>query len=195
MGRCHSCGSRIAWRYPAVEALTGALFLLTVWRFGFGVRSVLLLVLLSALVVVTFTDLEHKMIPHAVTLPGIPLGLIGSLFTLDPSPQDAALGVLMGAGLVYFVAIYGEVIFKQESMGGGDVNLLAMIGAFLGYKLMFVTFVFAVITSGLISLGLIAARVVTRKDLIPFGPYLAIGAVVAMFAGDWLIDWYIRLSR
>lgn len=195
MGRCRGCGSRVAWRYPAVEALTGLLFLLAVWRFGIGVRSVVLLVFLCALVVVTFVDLEHQIIPHAVTLPGIPLGLIGSLITLDPSPRDAAAGALIGAGLVYLFAVYAEVAFQRESIGGGDVNLLAMIGAFLGWRLMLVSFVFAIGASACLSLGLIATRVLTRKDQIPFGPFLALGAVVTLFASDQVIDWLLRLLQ
>lgn len=195
MGRYRGCGCRVAWRYPAVEALTGLLFLLTVWRFGIGVRSVLLLIFLCALVVVTFIDLEHQIIPHAVTLPGIPLGLIGSLITLDPSPRDAAAGALIGAGLVYLVAVYGEVAFQRESMGGGDVNLLAMIGAFLGWRPMLVSFILAIGAGACLSLGLIAARVLTRKDQIPFGPFLALGAVITLFAGDRVIDWLLRLSQ
>lgn len=195
MGNCRGCGSRIAWRYPAVEALTGLLFLLAVWRFGIGVRSVVLLVFLCALVVVTFVDLEHQIIPHAITLPGILLGLIGSLITLDPSPRDAAAGALIGAGLVYLFAVYAEIAFQRESIGGGDVNLLAMIGAFLGWRLMLVSFVLAVGASACLSLGLIATRILTRKDQIPFGPFLALGAVIALFADDRVIDWLLRLLQ
>lgn len=193
LGRCRGCGSRVAWRYPAVEVLTGLLFLLTVWRFGIGVRSILLLIFLCALVVVTFVDLEHQVIPHAVTLPGILLGLIGSLITLDPSPRDAATGALTGAGLVYLFAVYAEVAFQRESIGGGDVNLVAMIGAFLGWRLMLVSFVFAIGASACLSLGLIATRVLTRKDQIPFGPFLALGAVVTLFADDRVTNWLPRL--
>lgn len=195
MGNCRGCGSRVAWRYPAVEALTGLLFLLTVWRFGIGARSVVLLIFLCALVVVTFVDLEHQIIPHAITLPGIPLGLIGSLITLDPSPRDAAAGALIGAGLVYLFAVYAEIAFQRESIGGGDVNLLAMIGAFLGWRLMLVSFVLAIGASACLSLGLIATRVLTRKDQIPFGPFLALGAVIALFADDRAIDWSLRLLQ
>src|SRR5574337_2208036 len=193
MGRCRRCGTRVAWRYPAVEALTGLLFLLTVWRFGIGVRSVLLLVFLCALVVVTFVDLEHLIIPHEITLPGILLGLIGSLITLVPSPRDAAAGALIGAGLVYLVAVYAEVAFQRESLGGGDVNLLSMIGAFLGWRLMLVSFCVAVAAGAFLSLALIASRVLSRKDQIPFGPFLALGAVVALFVGDAAIEWYFGL--
>lgn len=194
-GRCRVCRGRIAWRYPLIELLTGVLFLLTVWRFGFGLRSIFLLIFICSLIVITWIDLDHEIIPHAITLPGIPLGLIGSLVARDPSPWDAVAGTLAGAGLVYLVAVYAEVAFQRESMGGGDVNLLAMIGAFLGWRPMFVSFFCAVALGAVLSLGLIAARVLSRKDQIPFGPFLALGAVVALFAGDRMIDWYISLFR
>ncbi len=194
-GRCRACGGRIAWRYPVVEALTGSLFLLTMLRFGLGARSIFLLIFISGLVVVTFIDLDHEIIPHMVTLPGIPLGLLGSLITRDPSPREAAAGALVGAGLVYLVAVYAEVAFHKESMGGGDVNLLAMIGAFLGWRQVLFSFFVAVAAGASISLVLIAARVLSRKDRIPFGPFLALGAVVALFVGDGMIDWYWGLFR
>jgi len=194
-GRCRGCGGRISWLYPAVEALTGMLFLLTVLRFGLGVRTIFLLAFLCGLVVVTFIDLDYQIIPHAVTLPGIPLGLIASLITWDPSPRDAAAGALVGAGLVYLVAVYAEVAFQRESMGGGDINLLAMIGAFLGWRQVLLSFFLAVGVGACLSLLLIATGVLSRKDRIPFGPFLALGAVVALFGGDGLIDWYWRLLR
>lgn len=194
-GRCRGCGGRISWRYPAVEALTGVLFLLIMLRFGLGVRSIFLLIFICGLVVVTFIDLDHEIIPHAVTLPGIPLGLIASFITRDPSPRDAAAGALVGAGLVYLVAVYAEVAFQRESMGGGDINLLAMIGAFLGWRQVLLSFFLAVGAGACLSLLLIASGVLSRKDRIPFGPFLALGAVVALFGGDGLIDWYWRLLR
>jgi len=112
-GRCRGCGGRISWRYLAVEALTGVLFLLTMLRFGLGVRTIFVLAFLCGLVVVMFIDLDHQVIPHAVTLPGILLGLIASLITRDPSPRDAAAGALVGAGLVYLVAVYASVAFQS----------------------------------------------------------------------------------
>ena len=194
-GRCRTCSSRISWRYPAVEALTGSLFLLTTWHFGLEMRSILLLIMMCGLIVVTFIDLDHQIIPHVVTLPGILLGLIGSFITRDPSPRDAAAGALVGAGLVYLVAVYAEVAFQKESMGGGDVNLLAMIGAFLGWRQALLTFFFAVVFGACLSLVLIATRALSRKDRIPFGPFLAVGAVVALFWGDGVTNWYWGLFR
>ena len=194
-GRCRRCKALIRWRYPLVEGLTAGLYLMTVLHFGFTIRTVFLLLFFSLLVVITFIDLDHGIIPHALTLPGIPLGLIGSLITRDPSPWDALAGALVGAGLVYLIAVYAEVAFQKESMGGGDVNLLAMIGAFLGWRLMFLAFFSAVASGACLALGLNAAGVLSRKDRIPFGPFLALGAFMALFVGDEVIGWYVRLFQ
>jgi leader peptidase (prepilin peptidase)/N-methyltransferase len=168
---------------------------MTVLHFGVTTRTAFLLLFVSALVVITFIDLDHGIIPHLLTLPSIPLGLISSVLTFEPSPLDAVAGALVGAGLVYLVAVYAEVAFQRESMGGGDVTLLSMIGAFLGWRLMLVSFGVAVVSGACLSLGLIASRVLSRKDQIPFGPFLALGAVVALFVGNEVIDWYLNLFR
>lgn len=194
-GRCRHCKAAIPWRYPLVEGLTAGLYFLTVSHFGLTTRTVFLLLFLSVLLVITFIDLDHGIIPHLLSLPGIPIGLIASFLTYDPPPLEAVTGALAGAGLVYLVAVYAEVAFRQESMGGGDVNLLSMIGAFLGWRLMLVSFGFAVVSGACLSLGLIGAGVLSRKDRIPFGPFLALGAVVALFIGNELIDWYLGLFR
>ncbi|MDE2058805.1 MAG: prepilin peptidase [candidate division NC10 bacterium] len=194
-GRCRRCKAPIHWRYPLVEGLTAGLYLMTVLHFGFTIRTAFLLLFLSVLVVITFIDLDHGIIPHILSLPVIPIGLLASILTYDPPPLQAVTGAFVGAGLVYLVAVYAEVAFQRESMGGGDVNLLSMIGAFLGWRLMLVSFGVAVISGACLSLGLIAARVLSRKDRIPFGPFLALGAVVALFIGNELIDWYLSLFR
>ncbi len=192
VGRCRQCKASIPWRYPLVEGLTAGLYLMTVLQFGVTIHTAFLLVFLSVLVVITFIDLDHGIIPHILSLAVIPIGLVASVLTYDPPPLDAVTGACVGAGLVYLVAVYAEVAFQQESMGGGDVNLLSMIGAFLGWRLMLVSFGVAVISGAILSVGLIAAGVLTRKDRIPFGPFLALGAAVALFSGNRLIDWYIR---
>lgn len=192
-GRCRRCKTRIHWRYPLVEGLTAGLYLLTVLHSGVTIRTAFLLLFLSVLVAITFIDLDHKIIPHVLSLPLIPIGIMASLLTYDPPPLDAAAGALVGAGLVYLVAVYAEVAFRRESMGGGDVNLLSMIGAFLGWRLMLVSFGVAVMAGAFLSVALIATRVLSRKDQIPFGPFLALGATVALFVGDRMIEWYFGL--
>ncbi|NJD68645.1 MAG: prepilin peptidase [candidate division NC10 bacterium] len=192
-GRCRRCKTPIGWRYPLVEGLTAALYILTVLQFGVTLRTAFLLLFLSVLVAITFIDLNHKIIPHSLSLTAIPIGLVASLLTFDPPPRDAVTGALIGAGLVYLIAVYAEVAFKRESMGGGDVNLVSMIGAFLGWRLMLVAFGVAVFAGAFLSVALIASRILSRKDQIPFGPFLALGATVALFVGDRMIEWYFEL--
>ncbi len=193
--RCRGCGARISPQYPAVEALTAVLFLAALARFGLAPRGLLAAAFLCALVVVTFVDLEHQIIPHAVTLPGIPLGLLGTFLGGGPSLPEALVGCLGGAGFVYLVALYCEVILDREAMGMGDVNLVAMMGAFLGWRALVVAFLTATVTGSAVSLALIGLRRRSRRDPIPFGPFLALGAAVALFVGEAVIRWYLGLLR
>jgi len=219
-GRCRACGARIAWRYPLVELLTGLLFLLTVARFGLDPSTPFLLFFLSTLVVATFIDLEHQIIPHALTLPAIPLGLLMSLLFHSPPFGEALVGSFAGAGLLYLVAVYGEVLLRKESMGGGDVNLIAAIGAFLGWRKMLLALFLGAVFGAVGGTILVVWR--KRREgaascptfvldatlasqagregsepadatRIPFGPFLALGAVVALFSGEELIRWYGNL--
>ena len=194
-GRCRACRGRISPQYPAVEALTALLFLGALASFGTTPRGLLAAAFLCALIVVTFVDLEHQLIPHAVTLPGIPIGLLGAMLGGDPSLPEALIGCLGGAGFVYLVALYCEVILDREAMGMGDVNLVAMMGAFLGWRALIVAFLAATVSGSVVSLTLIALRRRSRRDPIPFGPFLALGAAVALFLGDALIQWYLGLLR
>lgn len=205
-GRCRACRARISWRYPLVEALTALLFVFALGRFGVSARSLFLLLFLSALVVASFIDLEHQIIPHAITLVGIPLGLLGSVVTQEPPFPDALVGALCGAGLLYFVAVYGEVLLKKECMGGGDVNLLGMIGAFLGWQKMLLALFLGAVFGSVIGLMMMASgwwlgrsttnhQSLIANHRIPFGPFLALGAAVALFFGEGLVRWYISLLR
>lgn len=190
-GRCRACGAPIAWRYPLVEALTGALFAVTVARFGLGLDTAIWLVFLAGLVVVSFIDLDHQIIPNAVTLPGIPLGLVAGLLTGEPPLLDRLIGMLAGAGFLYLVLYYGGTLYGQEAMGEGDLNLIALIGAFLGWRAVVITILVGCLLGATAGVGLILLRRLSRRQHIPFGPFLALGAVAALFWGDQLIAWYL----
>lgn len=194
-GRCRACGTGIPWRYPAVEGLAGVLLALTLHRFGWHARTAALVIFVLALVVVTFVDLEHQIIPHAVTLPGIPLGLVASLLPGRPQPTEALVGALAGAGFLYLVAVYGDALLKKESMGGGDVNLAAMMGAFLGWRLLAVACFLACLAGSVVGGSLLLLKVKSREEPIPFGPFLALGGLLALFEGEPLINWYWGLWR
>ncbi len=192
-GRCRACGHAISWRYPLVEALTALLFVLTVARFGVTLKSTFLLTFLCGLVVVSFIDLDHQIIPNAITLPGIPLGLIGGLLVREPPLLDRLIGTLAGAGFLYLMLFYGGVLYGQEAMGEGDLNLIALVGAFLGWKAVVVTILVACLVGSVLGLGLMALKRLGRRQHIPFGPFLSLGAVVGLLWGDRLVSWYFGL--
>lgn len=194
-GRCRACGDPIAWRYPLVEGLTGILFALTVAYFGVTLQAALLLAFLGGLVVVSFIDVDHQVIPNVVTLPGIPLGLLGGLLVGEPPFLDRLIGALAGAGFLYLVLLYGGVVYGQDAMGEGDLNLIALVGAFLGWRAVVVTILVACLVGSAVGLGLMASGRLARRQHMPFGPFLALGAVVALFWGQALIGWYLSFMR
>ncbi len=194
-GRCRSCGNSISWRYPLVEGLTGILFALTVVRFGVSLQAAFLASFLCGLVVVSFIDLDHQIIPNAITLPGIPLGVLAGLLVGQPPFLDRLIGSLAGAGFLYLVLFYGGVLYGQEAMGEGDLNLIALVGAFLGWKAVVITILVGCLVGSVVGLSLIALGRVGRRQHIPFGPFLSLGAVVALFCGEQLIAWYLGLLR
>ncbi len=189
-GRCRSCGQPISWRYPLVEGLTGLLFVLTVARFGPTALAASSLLLVSALVIVAFVDLDHQIIPNVITLPGIPLGLLAGLVDGGPLILDRILGALTGAGFLYLVLLYGGALYGQDAMGEGDLNLMALVGAFLGWKAVIITLLVGCLSGSLVGVTLIALRRLGRRQHIPFGPFLALGALVSLLWGDALIAWY-----
>jgi leader peptidase (prepilin peptidase)/N-methyltransferase len=191
-GRCRACRQPIAWRYPMVEALTALLFVLTVSRFGVTLQTAFLLAFLCGLVVVSFIDLDHQIIPNVITLPGIPLGLIGGLLVREPPLLDRLIGTLAGAGFLYLVLFYGGALYGQEAMGEGDLNLIALVGAFLGWKAVVVTILVACVVGSAVGLALMALKRLGRRQHIPFGPFLALGAVVGLFWGERLLGWYLK---
>jgi leader peptidase (prepilin peptidase)/N-methyltransferase len=191
-GRCRSCQAPIPWRYPLVEALTGALFAATLVCWGTTWQALSLLLLLSALIVVTFIDLDHQIIPNIITLPGIPVGILTGFLVSDPPLLDRILGTLIGAGFLYLVLYYGSVFYGQDAMGEGDLNLLAMIGAFLGWRAVLITLLVGCMSGSLVGLALIGTKRLSRREHMPFGPFLCLGAVVALFAGESLITWYLQ---
>ncbi len=193
-GRCRACGQRISWRYPAVEALTGVLFTANVMVFGVSPWAAVSCVLVAALVVVTFIDLDHQIIPDVISLPGIVVGLLSAVPGWGPSLVDRVFGVLLGGGLLWAVAVFYEWVRRREGMGGGDVKLLAMIGAFLGWRGVLITLLVGSLSGSLVGASRILLRRAEAGVPIPFGPFLALGAVVALFWGEALISWYIEFA-
>ncbi|HEY3248941.1 MAG TPA: prepilin peptidase [bacterium] len=189
-GRCRHCGRPIGWRYPAVEFATGALLVLLWFHFAPQGRPLALAnaaILSLLLVPIFFIDLEHRLVPNAITYPGIVIGLI-----LAGAAGRLVDALLTGAGAGAF--FFAVAVVSRGGMGGGDVKLAAMLGVFLGWPDAAVAILLAFIGGAAVGVGLIAARLRTRKDAIPFGPALAAGAIVALFAAGPLVRWYLGLQ-
>lgn len=191
-GRCRQCRAAISVRYPIVELVTGLVFAGHYLMFGLDILLVPRLLFASVLIVLFAIDLEHHLLPNAITLPGIVVGLAFSLL-VPPGVRAAVIGVLVGGGVLWII---GEGYFRltgQEGMGGGDVKMLAMIGAFLGWKLVLVTLVFSSIAGSLVGMLVIATRRGGMKYALPYGTFLALGALVASLFGERIVDWYVGL--
>ena len=188
-GRCRQCRAPISAQYPIVELVTGLLFVLVAWLTPVGPLLVSRLILVAILVALFGIDLEHQILPNSITLPGIIVVLMFS-FIAPPGWKDALLGALLGAGVLYGIAAAYYAVRREEGLGMGDVKMLAMIGAFLGWKAVLVTMVLSSFSGAAIGLALISAQRGGMKLALPFGTFLAVGAVAAMLAGEPLITWY-----
>lgn len=193
-GRCRNCAVRIPFRYPLVEGLTGIAGLATFWFFGMTPHALLMFAFVCALIVITFIDLDHQIIPDVISLPGILIGFTAAFLPDTPPWQESLFGILVGGGILWAIAEGYFRLTGREGMGGGDVKLLAMIGAFLGWRAIPVTLMVASLSGTLVGLVAMLRSGGDRQMAIPFGPFLAAGALAAMFAGDPLIDWYMRLT-
>jgi leader peptidase (prepilin peptidase)/N-methyltransferase len=189
-GRCRSCRAPISLRYPIVEALTAGLF---VWHFAvFGLSPLLVvrIVFACALLVLFAIDLEHQILPDRITLPGIVLGFACSLF-LPPGPLLSLGGIVAGGGVLWAIAEGWYRLRKVDAMGFGDVKMLAMVGAFLGLRLVLLTFVLSTMLGGLVGVALLATRRANMATAVPFGTMLAVAALIASLYGDSILTWYL----
>jgi len=191
-GRCRTCRERIGIRYPIIEAITALMFAAAWWYYGPGLLLASRLVFGCALVVLFAIDLEHHLLPNAITLPGIAVGLAFSLF-VEPGWWMALLGVVLGGGALYATAEVYYRVRHEEGLGMGDVKMLAMVGAFLGWKLTLMTLMLASVAGSIIGLALIAAGRGTMKYALPFGTFLALGAAAAGTIGPAILHWYLGL--
>jgi leader peptidase (prepilin peptidase) / N-methyltransferase len=197
--RCRSCKEKIPARYPVVEALNAFFYLVVFWRFGPEWSSLIYFLLCSALIVITFIDLDFQIIPDRITLPGIPIGLVAGSFLLpDPFLRAENLGFISsltgaaaGFSFFYIVAFLSIKVLKKEGMGGGDIKMMAMLGGFLGWKAVILTTFLGSLFGSAIGIGLMAFRGRERGSLIPFGPFLAMGAVISLFFGQEILIWYL----
>ena len=189
--QCRTCKEPISLRYPLIEAMTSAMFVAAWWYYGPGPLLASRLVFGCALIVLFAIDLEHHLLPNVITLPGIVLGFAFS-FVTEPGWVASLIGLLAGGGSLYLIAVVYFWVRHEEGLGMGDPKMLAMIGAFLGWKLTLVTLMIASLTGSVVGVGLIAAGRGSMKYALPFGCFLAVGAAAAATIGPALLEWYLR---
>ncbi len=189
-GRCRGCRAPISIRYPIVELVTG-LFAMATWQ-QFGLRSATLIYFLfiAALLVITFIDIDHRIIPDIISLPGIPLGFAASFLLPELDWMSSLIGILAGGGILLSIAWGYHFFTGKEGMGGGDIKLLAMIGAFLGWKGVFFTVMASSFIGTAVGIVMMVRAGKGMKMALPFGPFLAIGAILYLYFGPQIIRWY-----
>ena len=194
-GRCGFCQVRIPLRYALVEALTGLLFVVVLYSFGLSLATPVYWLFVAALVTITFIDLDHQIIPDVISLPGIAIGFLCSFAIPWLAWFDSLLGILLGGGLLLAIAWLYEVLAKREGMGGGDIKLLAMLGAFLGWQAVFPVIFFASLGGSIIGVPLMLIKKKRSRLALPFGPFLAAAALIYLFWGQNIIYWYLSFYR
>ncbi|HEY3381656.1 MAG TPA: prepilin peptidase [Vicinamibacterales bacterium] len=193
-GRCRTCGERISVVYPIVEIATAVVFALTYAAFGATPLFAVRLLFGCAMIVLFVIDLQHQILPNEITLPGIVVGLAASTF-VEPGLAEAVIGAVAGGGALWLVAWGYERLRHRQGMGFGDVKMLAMIGAFLGWKLMLLTLMAASLTGSLVAVALLLAGRADSQSRLPLGTFLALAAVPVCLRGQAIIDWYVTLYR
>jgi leader peptidase (prepilin peptidase)/N-methyltransferase len=190
-GTCRYCQTPISYQYPLVEGLNALATVLLGWKFGLSWAFLQALVLFGALLVISVIDLYHQIIPDIITYPGILIGFGLSWLSGSPGYASSLIGLLIGGGILWLLALGYELLARREGMGGGDIKLLAMIGAFLGWPGVLVGLLAGSFIGTLMGLSLILVWKKDRTYAIPFGPFLSLGAVIHLFFGSILLNWYL----
>ena len=189
-GRCGFCGEPVSARYPAVELLTGVVFALHGLAFEPGPLMLVRLVFAAVLIVLAFIDIDHRILPDSMTLTGIPLGVLASLW-LPPGWRDSLIGIAIGGGSLWLIAEGYYRWRKVEGMGMGDVKMLAMIGAVLGWRAVVVTLVLSSCSGALVGAAMMTRTKDGMRYALPFGTFLSLGALAASLVGERLVTWYL----
>lgn len=191
-GRCKFCDAPISLRYPFIEAFTG-FFAVVCYLNWPPLIAFLHFIFISSLIVITFIDLDFQIIPDIISIPGTILSAIVSVFIFKSSILNTIIAILLGGGLFYLIGKGYEMIKKREGLGGGDVKLMAMFGAYLGIKaVLFITF-FGSLLGSIIGVFLMIFQKKESTYAIPFGPFLCFGAIIYLFFGNKIISWYLTM--
>jgi len=194
-GKCRYCNGNVSLQYPLVEGITALSSFLLFMKFGLSWSYLFYFIFVASLIVITGIDLFHQIIPDVISLPGIGLGLLASLIIPHLTFLNSLMGMLLGGGSLFLVATLYQWLFKREGMGGGDVKLLAMIGAFLGWKAVILTILLSSLIGSISGVIIMVLKGKDFKYAIPFGPFLSLGAAISLFYGEKIILWYLYLNR
>jgi len=212
-GKCRTCGLPISWRYPLVELLNALVYLWVFRELGLNGEAIIIMALCSSLIVITFIDLDYQIIPDSITLPGMVLGLVVAPFFMSPMgdplpfqflPQagpyatgllNSCIGLIAGGAPLFLLGWIWEKLRHVEAMGGGDVKLMGMFGSFLGWKSALLIIMLGAVAGSVVGVTLILLRKHKAENVIPFGPFLAVGAVLTMLYGTDIVSWYLGLLR
>ena len=193
LGRCRRCRHTISWQYPAVEALTALLSLALFIKYGLNYQYAFFFLFLASLVTISFIDLFHKIVPDVISLPGIVIGWAACWIIGHVSWLDSLIGILGGGGSLFLVAYVYERVTAREGMGGGDIKLLAMIGAWMGWEALPYVLLISASTGAVVGLTFILLSGKGYRAQIPFGPFLSLGALLFFFLGSEFKAWYLGL--
>jgi len=194
-GKCRQCQGPISLQYPLIEGITALSSFVLFMKFGASLDYLFYFCFVAALIVITVIDLYHQIIPDVISLPGIGVGLVASLIIPRITFFNSLLGVVSGGGSLFLIATVYQWLVKREGMGGGDVKLLAMIGAFLGWKAVILTILLGSFIGSITGIIVMVSKGKDFKYAIPFGPFLSIGAGIALFYGESIIQWYLFANK
>jgi leader peptidase (prepilin peptidase) / N-methyltransferase len=189
-GRCRKCRVAISPMYPIVEFITGAVFLASYLYYGPSALLIVRLAFAWAMIALFIIDYQHQILPNVITIPGIAVGILANVLA-GPGWIASIIGAAVGAGTLFAIAEIYYRVRHEEGLGMGDVKMLGMIGAFLGWKLVLLTLVIASFLGSIVGVFVLISRKESLKYAMPFGTFLAVGAIVASVVGDAILDWYL----
>jgi len=192
-GRCRECGAPISWRYPLVEGLTALCLALLFLKYGLSVKWVTYSVLTLFLIPISFIDVEKGLILNKLTIPCFIFGILFVLAFQIETWKDALFGAVIGGAVMWLIAVLGKLLFKKESLGMGDVKLLVMIGAYVGFPDVLISLFLGVLAAAIFILGGVILKKLRFGSTIPFGPFIAIGTLVYLVWGGAILNWYAGL--
>ncbi|MFJ7952457.1 prepilin peptidase [Lysinibacillus sp. NPDC096418] len=189
-GKCRGCGHKISWIYPLMELITGGLFVFAYWQLGFNVEFLMALLFISLLVIIVISDISYMLISDKVLIFFLPLFIVGRILSPLTPWWDSLLGAVVGFGILYSIAV-----LSRGGMGGGDIKLFFLIGLVLGTIDSLLTLFLAAVIGIFVGIMILRVREQEKQKHVPFGPSIALAAIIVYFYGDKIYEWYFILWK